>query len=331
MISPLYPSPRARALVARYGRETVAAQAVVGPLQHWFCADGMVAFVDTGGAWVAAGAPIAAGGDDAVARAANAFAEAALSANRRACFFGCEAPIAGTHALAIGEQAVWEAARWGLVLARAPSLRYQINRARNRGVNVRTGFDPRIAGVAARWLAVHPMPPMRFLVELDIAALARSRRVYVAEAAGEVVGFAALLDLPARRRVFLEHLVRAPDAPNGTAELLVDAAMRDAAVDDRSVTLGLAPLSGPGLPAWLRFARALGNPLYDFTGLRAFKDKLRPDAWEPVYLATRGSRLAAVYDSLRAFAGGSLARFGVRTIVTLLTRAHARGRHLLAR
>ena len=59
------------------------------------------------------------------------------------------------------------------------------------------------------------------------------------------MGFAGVVPVYARRGRFIEDLLRAPEAPNGTSELLVDAAMREAASDGvRYVTLGLAPLAG---------------------------------------------------------------------------------------
>ena len=50
------------------------------------------------------------------------------------------------------------------------------------------------------------------------------------------------------------------------------------------MTLGLVPLSGEVSP-WLRAARRLGQSLYDFDGLRAFKAKLKPRAWDPIFLS----------------------------------------------
>ena len=83
---------------------------------------------------------------------------------------------------------------------------------------------------------------------------------------------------------------------------------------DHELTLGLAPLAGD-VARWLRFARWAGGPFYDFEGLRRFKAKLKPHVWEPVYLCTvSGSRLVALRDSLRAFAGGSLVGFATRTL-----------------
>ena len=82
------------------------------------------------------------------------------------------------------------------------------------------------------------------------------------------------------------------------------------------VTLGLAPLAGD-VSTRLKLARRLSAALYDFSGLAAFKAKLRPHAWEPIYLThARGSSgNLALYDALAAFARGSFVRFGGATLV----------------
>ena len=321
--------PRARAfeLVREHGRDTVSFQGLETGFRYWFDGDGAcVAYVDTGGAWVAAGGPIA-----PPARAADVaqrFADAARVHRRRACFFAAESTLVdlGLPSLLIGEQPVWDAARWDDVLAGSSSLRYQVRRARNKGVNVRhasadelargTELRDAVDQLGKRWQASQRMPPMEFLVTLEPLGYAAERAVLVAEHRGAVVGMASCVPVYARRRLFVEDFVRSPDAPNGTVELLVDAAMRAAVAAGRGeVTLGLAPLAG-GVARWLRLARWLGTPLYDFAGLRAFKAKLRPHAWEPVYLCVPpgASKLFALRDSLRAFAGGSLLAFGARTV-----------------
>jgi phosphatidylglycerol lysyltransferase len=120
-----------------------------------------------------------------------------------------------------------------------------------------------------------------------------------------------------RQGWLIEDFLRDPGAPNGTAELLVDAAMRALADEgSRYVTLGLAPLSGP-LSGWLRAARKLSAALYDFHGLRAFKAKLRPHGWEPIFVAHPAgtSSHVALVDALAAFARGSFLRFGGATLL----------------
>jgi phosphatidylglycerol lysyltransferase len=174
-----------------------------------------------------------------------------------------------------------------------------------------------IEALIERWRRDKPMAPMGFLVDVQPFDFAEERRYFVAERDGAVVGFLAAVPVYQRSGWLLEDFLRDPGAPNGTAELLVDAAM--AALGEagsRYVTLGLAPLSGP-VSGWLRAARRLSSPLYDFAGLRAFKAKLRPHAWEPIYLAHApgtSSHLALV-DALAAFAHGSFLRFGGATLL----------------
>ncbi len=171
---------------------------------------------------------------------------------------------------------------------------------------------PAIAALGAEWLAARRMAPMGFLVQLEPLTYPAERVMIVAERAGAVVGFLSAIPVYARRRLFVEDVLRGRAAPNGTSELLIDAAMR-AAHDRDGVTLGLAPLAGD-LPAPLRLARALSTPLYDFRGLAAFKHKLRPDRWEPIYLAAPRRAWWALGDGLTAFARGSLLRFGLQTL-----------------
>ncbi|MGE5181649.1 MAG: phosphatidylglycerol lysyltransferase domain-containing protein [Acidobacteriota bacterium] len=326
-LGPVEPRARAFELVRRHGHDTVSFQGLETGYRYFFDGDdALVAFVDTGGAWVAAGGPVAP--PARVVQVAHHFAEAAMAQRRRACFFAAEQALveAGLPALRIGEQPVWSAARWDEVLAGSSSLRYQLRRARHKQVAIRrlasdelapgTRLRAQIDELGRHWQRTHRMPPMRFLVQLEPLTFASERMLYLAERGGVPVGLASAVPVYARRRMFVEDLVRAPDAPNGTIELLVDAVMRAVvAFGLHEVTLGLAPLAGD-VARWLRFARWAGSSLYDFDGLRRFKAKLRPHAWEPIYLCAQpgGSRMIALRDSLRAFAGGSLVGFATRTI-----------------
>ncbi len=313
------------ALVARYGHDTVSFQGLGPGFARWLEPGGAagVAYVDTGGAWVAAGSPLAPRAR--LVEVAMAFAEAARGAGRRASFFAAEQPLveAGLRATLVGEQPVWQRDHWPEVLASSSSLRYQLSRARHKGVRVRELVASEVAddaplraaltNVTADWQGAHGMAPMQFLVQLAPFAQAEARLLLVAEQGEAVVGLASAVPVVARKRLFVEHFIRAPGAPNGTVELLVDGVMERTTAAE--VTLGLAPLAG-AVSRWLRMARWLGSPLYDFAGLRAFKAKLRPDAWEPVYLCVPpgASTLVALRDTLRAFAGGSLLGFGASSL-----------------
>ncbi|HSP77506.1 MAG TPA: phosphatidylglycerol lysyltransferase domain-containing protein, partial [Myxococcaceae bacterium] len=97
---------RVRALLERHGWSATSFQVLEPGYTYWFDGeDACVAYVDTGRAWVVAGAPLAPAGRlaEVVAR----FEAEAAEAGRRVCFFAVEerlleaTPLAG---LAIGEQ-----------------------------------------------------------------------------------------------------------------------------------------------------------------------------------------------------------------------------------
>lgn len=325
--------PRVLALLKRHGWNATSFQILEPGFRYWFDGDdACVGYVDTGRAWVAAGAPIAA--VDEIAAVGARFAAAAAAAGRRVSCFGTEARFhdaAGWPALRIGDQPTWDPSDWAAAVRARRSLREQLRRARAKGVAVRRlaleelapghALRAQLDALIARWLATRPLAPMGFLVQIDPFTFPDERRYFVAERAGRVVGFLGAIPIYARGGWFFEDFLRDPDAPNGTVELLVDAGMH-AAVAERVpfVTLGLVPLAGD-VNRWLRAARRLGRALYDFDGLRAFKAKLAPRAWDPIYLAYPPSRrrswrgALAVADTLTAFARGGLLRFGAETLL----------------
>src|SRR5690606_17355375 len=102
-----------------------------------------------------------------------------------------------------------------------------------------------IARLVDRWLATRGLPPMEFLVRVELFEFLEHRSCFVAEIDERLVAFAGVVPVPARNGWFVEDLVRDPRAPNGTPELLVDAVMRWAAERGSGfLTLGLAPLAG---------------------------------------------------------------------------------------
>jgi phosphatidylglycerol lysyltransferase len=185
------------------------------------------------------------------------------------------------------------------------------------------------------WQRGHRMATMSFVVYIDPFSFAEQRRYFLAEQqvadATAAVGFLGLVPIYARDGWFLEDLVRTPQAPNGTAEALIDAAMRTIAEEgSRYATLGLSPLKGTeassyGQPRWaalvFSISRRMLEPLYSFEGLAAFKSKFRPDGWEEVYL-TGMPRVTPLMllSVLAAFARSRPARFAGATIGRLIAR-----------
>jgi phosphatidylglycerol lysyltransferase len=324
----------ALALLRRYGRNATSFQVLEPGLSYWFAVDadgtplGCVAYFDTGGAWVVAGAPI--GPMPRVWSIGAQFAQAAARAGRRVVFVAAErwardAPW--LRLLEIGAQPVWDPARWPRTLEAAPRLREQLRRAVRQGVRVRQVASAEMADPRApvreacqalidRWLASRRMAPMGFLVTVRPFDVPEERRYLVAERDGRTVGLLVAVPIFHRRGWLIEDLLRDESAPNGTIELLFDDALRLLDAEGAGlVTLGMAPLAGARGP--LGVVRATTRWLYDFDGLLRFKQKLRPDGWEPVYLAWPAGQGAVtpVVDCLRAFAHGSLRRFALASLV----------------
>lgn len=327
---------RVLALVRRFGREATSFQVLEPGLAYWFCDDdAVVAYADVGAAWVSAGEPVCAAErlPEVVAR----FRDAARAHGKRVRFFHVSAALAAQPEVArthVGELPVWDARHWAETLKGTRSLREQLRRARAKGVRVRM-VDARELGDADAplrrrceqlvhgWLRGRGMSELKFMVKVHPFGFAEERRFAVAEQNGEVVGLGVAIPIYQRRGWFIEDLIRHPRAPSGTAESLVDALMRVFAEQgSRYVTLGLAPLAGEVRPL-LALTRNYTARLYNFPGVRSFKEKLRPKHWDPIYLVyPRGELgLVAMADVLSAFAPAGVVRFGLETLIHQRTLA----------
>ena len=318
---------RLLAPLRRHGWDATSFQTVKKGFSYWFDDDdAFVAFAKIGRVLVTTGAPIAP--RDRRVDVAKRFVEHAKKNGNAVCFFGVEKDFvegASWPSSLIGLQPSWDPARWDAMLSKAPRIREQLRRARAKKIRVRpidalaleSGVLRRsIQMLADRWLGLRGMAPMGFVVHVEPFTAIEEKKLFVAERDGALVGMVALAPLFARG-FLIEDLLRDPNAPNGTTEALIDAAMKHAASNgSRYVTLGLAPLAGD-VSKPLSLFREHASILFDFRGLEAFKRRLRPDAWDPIYLVhTPGiSNARAVFAVLAAFARGSFVKFGIATLL----------------
>jgi phosphatidylglycerol lysyltransferase len=323
-------------LAVERGRDAMSFLAVESGMRHWLdtpAPEGTgacVAYVDTSGAWVAACSPLVRSEPDgypaAMSRAALRFAKAARIHGRRACFFGSEASDpAGLERLVIGEQPIFHPGQWLRDLHRHRRLREQLRRARAKGLRVRSVSASELAkgaplrreieNLANQWLRSRHIAPLGFLVALEPFCVPDEHRYFVAELGGHALAFLSAVPIGPRNAWLVEDVVRGATAPNGTTETLFVALMREVESSDY-VTLGLTPLAGE--VAWpFRLARWVSRPLFDFQGLRDFRERLHPHEWRPVWLLypPGTSPVLPVFDSLRAFARGSLLAFAARSFL----------------
>ena len=292
-----------------------------------------------GRVWVAAGEPT--GAADGRRAVAERFERAAREAGARALWFGVEAPsriAAERPSVVVGAEPVWAVARWGSIVADKRSVRAQIARARNKGVEAerwsaaRARASPELRAVLAEWLRTRGLPPLAFLADPHVLDAPGDRQFWIARRRGAVVGYLVLRPGP---EAYVEWIIRGPAAPNGTAALLLDAAVR-AMPEAGTFTLGLVPLStfappsdaAPSLPvrALLWWTRAHATRFYNFGGLERFKAKFVPDRWRPLHLVTDGRPVSifTFHAVAAAFADGSPTAFVARALAAAV-RDEARG------
>jgi phosphatidylglycerol lysyltransferase len=170
--------------------------------------------------------------------------------------------------------------------------------------------------VSDDWLSHRAVAEKRFsLGFFDSAYLARFP-VAVVEQAGRIVAFANLWPGPTHAELSVDLMRYSRQAPKDVMDaLFVHLILWGKEQGYRSFQLGMAPLSGfehsPVSPLWIRLGSFLyehGGAVYNFQGLRAFKEKFDP-VWQPRYLAYPGGmRLARVLADVSALVAGGYRR-----------------------
>src|SRR5437763_3097178 len=171
--------------------------------------------------------------------------------------FAREAVRLGLGALRVGAAPYFDLKTWAPRGDRAKHMRAGVNRAQREGVRVESVEEPdenlrrETESLCRRWLDTRrAATSFGWLFLLDPFQHAGHKRFFTArDASGALVGFLAASPVPARGGWYLEDVLRAPDAPQGTADLLVvEALTRLAASGARIATLGTSPLAREGKP-----------------------------------------------------------------------------------
>lgn len=321
----------ARRFVLKYGWNTTSYQILNPGIERWFAPplEAVVGFSATKNMRVVAGAPICS--KENLKKVVEKFETDASENKQKVCYFCAESRLESatadskTHSkFLLGAQPVWNPKNWADIVKKHKSLRAQLNRARNKNVKVsewtkeKAFENPRLAECLKQWLDSKGLPPLKFLVETETLSRILDRRIFVAETEEKIVGFVLLSPVVTRCGWLFEQFIHCPGAPNGTVELMIDAAMRTLADDGCDyATLGLAPLSKRAKiepfenPLWLKIVlawmRKHGQRFYNFDGLDAFKAKLQPENWEPVFAISNERKITpkTLYAIASAFSGNA--------------------------
>lgn len=338
----------------KYGRHATSFQVMETGYEYWHSEINgdvvVVAYVLCPPYRVVAGPPIAP--VSLLSATTQSFLKDCEEAGHRALFVSVEDDfvdalrsdgVALIDILPIGEQPEWDPSRYQTDTRSHRTLRSQVRRAQRKGVAIHVvtteeimqdqgALGSEISWVVEQWRASRKMSPMQFMVDLQPFHLPSQRRYFIAEQGRRAVGVLIAIPVYERNGWFFEDILRVPGAPNGTVELLVDTAFRTFQKEGCSyATLGLSPLSHveeeaslhhPWLHRVFRFAyRRLGG-LYQFAGLRSFKQRFVPDQWTMQYIVSVGHRLGVrdLHTILRALLGDGLVAFGWDSIRRLVAR-----------
>ncbi len=179
---------------------------------------------------------------------------------------------------------------------------------------------PQLRAVSDDWLRLKAGAEKGFSLGFFDEEYLQRFPVAVIERDGRVQAFSNLWLGPRSVELSLDLMRYSGEAPKGVMEaLLVHVIAWGKAEGYQRFALGMAPLSGfeasPLAPLWNRLGAFLyehGEAVYNFHGLRAFKEKFNP-TWEPRYLAYPGGlRLPFILADMSALIAGGYRRILVK-------------------
>ncbi len=208
---------------------------------------------------------------------------------------------AGFALFKLGEMAYVNIAEFSLAGKRGESLRHSVNRARRLGLTLEWHAPPfapdffaTLREISDEWKAQHQTAEKAFSLGNYNEAYLSLAPIAVVKVDQRIVAFANLMPDhgPARDELSIDLMRHRTDAPPGTMDFLfVELIEYGRAQGYHYFNLGVAPLSGVGQTRFshtgerlARFAYDFGNRLYNYKGVRSFKDKFRPE-WRSCYMA----------------------------------------------
>jgi lysylphosphatidylglycerol synthetase-like protein (DUF2156 family) len=199
----------------------------------------------------------------------------------------------------IGENAAVPLASFSLEGRRRGNLRRSWRKTGEEGASFEVlGADrvcaamDELRGVSDAWLAHHSGDEKSFSLGHFAPAYVAEFPVAVARVDGRIIAFATLWTTAQKSAFSIDLMRYADDAPKDVMDFLfIELIAWGAAEGYQAFDFGMAPLAGledrPLAPIMSRVGRLLferGEDIYNFQGVRRFKDKYDP-LWAPRYIA----------------------------------------------
>lgn len=329
------PTPELLRLQAEFGYSEHSLVSITPGAMTWTMREipGAIVYSEFGRVWLAAADPLVSSVNLPIL--CENFLQAAHERHRIVAFvptterFAAAAVKLGMSAMKIGAAPYFDLSEWNPRGNAAKKMRSGVNQATRAGVQIKlvetidTDFRQEAAELCLSWLQSRPAATtFGWLLALDPFLHAEHKQLVAArDGAGRLIGLVAASPIPARKGWYIEDVLRAPDAPQGTADLLVVSTLQHLkSVGAELATLGTAPLASEGDDTistrdHILFLRALQtvsrrfSTFYNFEGIRIFKAKFVPTRWESEYvLIQRGAMMPprVAHAMLRAIVPGGL-------------------------
>jgi len=308
----IFPDPCEKLLQLheQHGYNAHSLVGITAETRLWSCPEtgGTIGFNDFGKVWLVPGEPLANSEHQAIL--ANSFLRTARAKGRTVGFipvterFARHSRQLRLRAVKIGAAPYFDLATWAPRGDRGKKARAGVNQARRAGIQVTKvdNIDEKLIketdSLCKSWLTTRRSPTkFGWLFSIDLFKHSDRKKYFTArDATGRLVGFLAASPIPARHGWYLEDVLRLPQAPNGTTDLLVVEVLKSLKDDGAKLaTLGTAPMALEGsidslvwhCPRLSRVTRVIAGiftVFYNFNGVRRFKAKFAPSWWESEYL-----------------------------------------------
>lgn len=266
-----------------------------------------ISYNERGKIWIVAGEPLAVEKD--LLRVMQEFLDYARTKKKIVAFLPITERFARLidstdfNIVKIGASPYFDLQNWNPRGNKAKHLRVALNHSKRAGISVSEvseiteEFRCETSKLSQDWLnSRRARIKFGWLFALGIFDKSDCKKFFAARnQSGKLVGILAASPIPARDGWYLEDVLRANDAPQGTADLLIFETLKILASQGAKLaTLGTVPLSDKGLDYLqsdnnrfvknsLKFSRKNFNSIYNFEGLQRFKSKFVPTWWESEY------------------------------------------------
>ncbi len=297
------------AAIIRAQERSAAMLALMGDKSFLFSSSGnsFLMYAKRGRSWVALFDPV--GPSEEWAELVWRFVELADEHGGRAAFYQVHPdnlPIyldAGLRVVKVGEEACIQLEQFSIDGPERYGLRQATKRGEREGLTFEL-LSPQqvrqhqevLGEISRRWLEAHSAAERRFSVAAFEPRFIAAQSAALACRHGQPQAFVTFMTTDLQTEATIGLMRQVPGVPPCTMEFMfTQLALELKTQGFKTLSLGMAPLAGiartPLSSRWHRIAALLwehGGAIYNFRGLRSFKNKFRP-SWEPRYLAASGA------------------------------------------